>query len=225
MAFATNSPAVSEAQTTYLVGDKHSQDVSNTPTEQELLSEYGPYGISFDKDGKMYFNGEIIRYFWDGADLGDNTAAVRYEYLNDEGTVDVHTTRNTIDNGDGSIDPLGDLTGIIQYSQEEFDQRNLDDLNGSSNPVTYVNGDGSVSEGETLAQRFAKYKDFGIEYKEQEGSSVGNVYYDGQLVRTFVDKNKNGGIFTFQSVDGGKIVVHTVYDENGKLIKVEKERN
>ncbi len=67
--------------------------------------------------------------------------------------------------------------------------------------------------------------DFGIEYKEQEGSGIGNVYYNGQLVKTFADKNKDGRVFTFQSVDGGEIVVHTVYDENGKLIGMEKAKN
>lgn len=196
VAFASNSPAVPEAQTTNVIssGDGHSQVVSNTPTEQELLSEYGPYGISFDKDGKMHFNDELVRYFWDGADLGDNTSSVRYEYLNEEGTVDVHTTRKVIENGDGSINPFGDLTGIVKYSQEEFKQRNLEDLKGSSDAVTYATG--GVSGGETFAQKFAKYKDFGIEYKEQQGSGRGNVYYNGQLVRQFIDEKKDDGIFT-----------------------------
>ncbi|HWT73872.1 MAG TPA: M56 family metallopeptidase [Mobilitalea sp.] len=226
-AFAANSPAVPETQTTYIAssGDEHSQAVSNTPTEQELLSEYGSYGISFDKDGKIHFNGELVRYFWDGADLGDNTAVVRYEYLNEEGTVDVHTTWKSIDNGDGSIDPLGELTGIEKYNQTEFEQRNLADLKGTSDAVTYATGDGSVSEGETFAQKFAKYKDFGIEYKEQQGSGRGNVYYNGQLVKTFVDEKKDGGVFSYQSVDGGEISVHTIYDENGKLIGVEKGKS
>lgn len=224
-AFATSSPAVPKSQTTYVVssGEEPSPAVSNIPTEKELLSEYDPFGISFDKDGKMYLNGELVRYFWDGAELDDNTSTVHYEYLNEEGTADVHTTRKVINNGDGSVNPFGDLTGIVKYSQEEFKQRNLDDLKGSSNPVTYADSDGSVSGGETFAQRFSKYKDFEIEYKEQQGSGRGNVYYKGQLVKLFVDENSEGGVFTYQSEDGGKISVHTIYDINGKLIGIENK--
>lgn len=221
-AFAANSPTTSEAQTTYVVTaeNEQSQSVLKTPTEKELIAEYGSYGISFDKKNKIYFDNELVRYFFDGVDLGDNTASVRYEYLNEEGTVDVHTVRNPINNGDGSINPFGDLTGIVKYSQEEFKQRNLEDLKGSSDPVTYATG--GVSGGETFAQKFAEYKDFGIEYKEQQGSGRGNVYYNGQLVKKFVDENKDGGVFTYQSVESGEIFVHTVYDANGKLIGVEK---
>ncbi len=39
----------------------------------------------------MYFNDKFARYFGDGAELDDNTASVCYEYLNEEGTIDVHT--------------------------------------------------------------------------------------------------------------------------------------
>jgi bla regulator protein BlaR1 len=49
------------------------------PNYKEILSEYDQYGISFDKDGEMLFNDEPVRYFWDGVDLVDNTASVRYE--------------------------------------------------------------------------------------------------------------------------------------------------
>ncbi len=217
---------VPETQMTYVVSeeDNNSQTAQITPTQQELLSEYGKYGITFDKNGKMCFNGEFVRYFWDGAELGDNTSTVHYEYLNEEGTIDVHTIRKVVDNGDGSVNLFGELAGIVKYSQEEFKQRNLADLQGSSNPVTYATG--GVLRGETFAQRFSKYKDYGIEYKEQQqGSGRGNVYYNGQLVKQFIDENKDGGIFTYQSVDGGEIIVHTIYNENGKLIGVEKGNN
>ncbi len=200
--------------------NEYSQAVPDQ-TEQELLIKYSPYGISFDQNGKMYFKNELVRYFYDGANLGDNTAAVRYEYLNEEGTVDVHTTRKAADNGDGSIDPFGELTGIEEYSQAEFEQRNLADLKGSSEAVTHASN--GTSAGETFAQKFSKYEGYGIEYKEQNNSSMGNVYYNGQLAKSFVDESRDSGVFTFQSVDGGKIVVHTVYDENGELIGVEKQ--
>ena len=94
-------------------------------------------------------------------------------------------------------------------------------MKGTSEAVTYVSED--ISEGETFKQKFSKYQRYGIEYKEQKNSGVGNVYYNGQLVKTFIDENKDGGVFSFQSVDGGEIVVHTVYNKDGKLIGVEKQ--
>ncbi|MBP2147185.1 beta-lactamase regulating signal transducer with metallopeptidase domain [Methanofollis sp. W23] len=211
---------------TYVVEGENDnfQTTLNVPTEQDLLSEYGAYGISFDEKGKMCFNGEPVRYFWDGAELDDNASSVYYEYLNADGTVDVHTTRNVIDNGDGSENPFGELIGIERYSQEEYKQRDLSDLKKSSGPDTYVaDVSGGSGQDESVAQRFSKYKGYGIEYREREGGSVGNVYYNGQMVRLFIDENKWGGIFTYRSVDGGEIIVHTIYDENGKLVGVEKE--
>ncbi|WP_073026604.1 hypothetical protein [Lutispora thermophila] len=170
----------------------------------------------------MYFNDELVRYFWDGVESGNNASIVNYEYLNEDGVIDVHTIRKVEDNGDGSINPFGDLIGIVKYTQEEFAQRNLDDLKGYYNPVTYVMGD-VTSEGKTFAEMFAEYKAFGIEYKELQENGRGNVYYNGQLVKKFIDENKAGGIFTYESVDGGQITVHTIYDQKGKLIGVEKQ--
>lgn len=192
----------------------------NAPSEQDLLAEYSPYGISFDKKGKMYFNKKLVRYFEDSIEIVNNTTSVLYEYLNEEGIIDVHTTRSTKDNGDGSIDPFGKLTGIKKCNKTEFEQRNLVDIKAKSEAVTYaVEG---ISGGETFEQKFSKYKDYGIDYKEGKESSIGNVYYKGQLVKQFIDKNPKGGTFTFQSVDGGKIIVHTVYDKKAKLIGIEK---
>ncbi|CCP25763.1 protein of unknown function [Tepidanaerobacter acetatoxydans Re1] len=81
----------------------------------------------------------------------------------------------------------------------------------------------SAPGGETFAQKFSKYKSYGIEYKEQKNSSIDNVYYNGELVKLFVDENKCGGAFSFESADGGDIVVHTTYDKNNKLNGVEKQ--
>lgn len=196
------------------------QVVAN-PTQQELLEEYGPYGISIDEDGNVYFNNELVRYFYDGVDLGDTTSIVRYEYIHKDGTVDVHTTWKATDNGNGSIDPLGELTGVKKYSKEEFEQRNIDDLMGPSKAVTNISE--STSAGETFAQMFSKYESYGITYKEQENSGIGNIYYNDKLVSQFVDENNDGKVFSFQSVDSGGIIVHTVYNENNKLIGVEQQ--
>lgn len=60
-----------------------------------------------------------------------------------------------------------------------------------------------------------KYAKFGISY--ESGPGLGNIYYNGQLVKTFIDENKQGDVFTLSSEDGGEIVVYTVYDKSGNL--------
>lgn len=85
---------------------------SNELTQKKMLDLYGDYGISFDKSGNMLFQGDLVRWFWDGVDVGDSASSVLCQYYNENGTVDVHTVRSVIDNGDGSVDPFGKLIKI-----------------------------------------------------------------------------------------------------------------
>ena len=193
-----------------------SSDVGQTYVEQHALppkqisyQEYEPFGLKYDESkNELYFNGELVRYFYDGVDLADGAQSVYCEFLDENGTVDIHTTRETVKNADGSINPFGPLTGIERYSQEEFDNR---DLSSFYDPTA-----------ESFADRFAKYKEFGIEYVEAENASgVGNIYYNGKLVKYFLDLSPSGDVFTFQSTDGGSINVQTIY-ENDKIVGVEE---
>ena len=163
-AFAT-SAAANDGQsgvTTY-AGDfdgNASRAAAKEPTQQELAAQYGAYGIAFNPDGKMLFNGELVRYFFDGVALGEGAQSVYYEYLNKSGTVDVFAKRHVIDNGDGSIDPFGALVGLEKASQEEFDQRDFTVF--MNNAITEVVGNPHVT-GETFTERFLKYKAYGVE--------------------------------------------------------------
>lgn len=92
------------------------------PSEEELEELYGPYGISFE-NSHMYFQGERVRYFLDGVELPEGGGVIsHYEYFSDAGTVDVQTLRETTDNGDGSVNLFGPLTGIRRCTDEEFDR-------------------------------------------------------------------------------------------------------
>ena len=188
-------------------------------------SVYAPYGLHFNEaKNELMFEKELVRYFYDGVDLGDGMAAVRCDYLNENGAVDVHTVREPAANGDGSIDPFGKLLGIERYSQEEFDQRDFLDFYGPSEPVAYAVGSDDPTA-KSFSDRFAPYKAFGIEYVEaQSVSGRGNVYYNGQLVDTFIDITPADGVFSFQSADGGGIKVQTVYDPDGALTGVQALR-
>lgn len=303
------------------------------------FSHYVPFGLKWDyNEQALFFNGERVRYFCDGAEV-EGGMAIRVEYLDSElkGDIDVHTVRERAYNSDGSYDPMGELTGLEKYSQEEFDARTFNNQSGKftyflqseamleavetvesvsivsevvteellkeyapfglsysydadgelrmswqGKPVhsvydgekavwiannlhgselgdgaidleavyeqgklvglqetqelhgmefTYVFESGTaetveigVEQGMTFAQRFEKYAPFGITYEGIEGSGVGCVYYNGQLVRSFIDLTPEGGAFTFTSAkqdDVAGIAVKTVYDDNGNLTGIE----
>lgn len=190
-------------------------------TQEDILELYGDYGISLDKNGDMIFQGELVRLFWDGVDVGDGAASVLYQYYNKKGTVDVHTVRSVIDNGDGSVDPFGKLIKIEKDSQEVFDRRDVDDYLSTGTVPTAISGFSGSDDGITFAELMKKYAEFGIRY--ESGDGTGNIYYNNQLVKTFVDENKQGDVFTLSSENGGEIVVHTVYDKKGNLTGVEIE--
>ena len=107
---------------------------SGTDTETEVhegdasasdFTIYEPYGLIWDEGERaLFWNGQRVRYFLDGADLdGAGAMAVRFEYLDAEfeGEIDVHTVRRRVQNDDGSFDPQGPLTGLEKYSQAEYD--------------------------------------------------------------------------------------------------------
>lgn len=190
-------------------------------TQEDILELYGDYGISLNKNGDMIFQGELVRLFWDGVDVGDGAASVLYQYYNKKGTVDVHTVRSAIDNGDGSVDPFGKLVKIEKDSQEVFDRRDVDDYLSTGTGTTTASGFSNPNDGTSFAEVMKKYAEFGIRY--ESGDGLGNIYYNNQLVKTFIDKNKQGDVFTLSSEDGGEIVVHTVYDKKGNLTGVEIE--
>lgn len=192
---------------------------------EELLKAYSAFGLTYDEaENVMYFNGRPVRYFLDGVDIGDGTASV-YEFLNEDGVVDVHTLREAVMNADGSADPLGRLTGIEADSQEAFDSRDISALKNTGEQVVYAfaaGGDSGEDSGETFGERFARYRDFGITYAEAEGvSGAGNVYWNGRPVCRFSDVDPDGGAFSFTSDWQGGLCVRTVYDGDGTLQGVE----
>ncbi len=197
-------------------------------SKEELFSKYSAYGISFNKAGEMLYKGETVRLFCDGVEI-DNGFASRYTYLNEKGTVDVFTKYERTDNGDGSFDPFGKFLGLKKSSPEEFDQRDIS-LYSSSSETAYTEEAAADSsavasdvKGETISEKFLKYKRYGIEYREKKpGSGAGNVYYNGETVKKFADISPNGSAFTYTSKDGGKINVYALYDNNGVLCGVKK---
>jgi len=216
--FLTN-PVTSNAETAVTSEDYiTSNAIYNYGTE--LIDEYKSFGLNYNESKKeMYFHGKLVRYFFDGVDIDNGTAGV-FDFFNEDGVVDVYTVREATQNEDGSINPIGKLVSIEEYSKEEFDSRDIKEQTGIQEAVAYGYTDGTG--GSTFEEIFAKYKDYGITYVEAVGSSgEGNVYYNGQLVNTFSDVTPDGGIFSFQSGEKGGINVRTAYTSDGKISGIE----
>ena len=185
---------------------------------------YETFGLEYDdQEDALYFGGKRVRYFFDGVDTGTGGQISRVEHIDPAGTVDVHTVRETVDNGDGSVDPFGPLTGLETASQAEFDARDIDALLHPSMEAIADCSQTSGIPGKSFAELFAAYRDFGVEFVESpEGSGRGNVYYLGELADSFADVTPGGGTFVFHSRDRGTCNLRTVYDGTGALTGVER---
>lgn len=185
---------------------------------------YAAFGLTYDPaEDALYFNGERVRYFFDGVDTGTGGQISRVEHIDRSGTVDVHTLRETLDNGDGSVNPFGPLTGLEADSQAEFGARDIEALLNPGLEAAAGCSESGGTPGRPFAEIFAAYRDWGVEFTESpESSGTGNVYYLGELVDCFADVNPAGGTFVFHSRDRGSCNVRTVYDGKGTLTGVER---
>lgn len=182
---------------------------------------YEAFGLSYDREADaLYFDGQRVRYFFDGVDTGSGSRISRVEHIDRLGTLDVHTLREAVDNGDGSVNPFGPLTGLEADGQAAFDARDIDALL-RLDPEAVADGSAAVP-GKPFSEIFAAYRDFGVVFVESpEGSGTGNVYYRGEPVSGFADLSQEG-TFVFHSRDGGTCNVRTVYDGEGNLAGVER---
>lgn len=188
---------------------------------ETLLKSYERYGITYNSSSeKLFYHGKPIRYFLDAAEIDSSSQAIYFDYLDKNGTIDLFTVRKATDNGDGSVDPGGQLVDILLSSEEEFAARSFDTKPVLLLETTEATGNADTESGKTFAEIFDAYKDYGVTYQEGASSSYGNVYYKGTLVKQFIDQSSTG-IFTFASKDDGDLTLHTAYDENGRLTGVE----
>ena len=185
------------------------------------FSEYAPFGLQWDEEKQaLFFNGERVRYFCDGAEV-DGGMAIRIEYADPElkGEIDVHTVRERIDNGDGSYDLMGPLTGLEKYSQEEFDARVLLDL--SSDEFTYA-FESFTHETATAAteELLEAYAPFGLSWVIDQETGELSMSRNGKPVHSIYDTEKE--IWIANNLYGSDlgpdaVDLETVY-EHGELV-------
>ena len=254
--FAT-SAAASEAQTAGASASETAQDSAFDPAsllpasradfeeEGDLLRQYETFGVSYDEDGRFYYQGQRVRYFRDSVDVLEDGRvigwAVRYEYLDQEGVIDVYTQRDAVYDDAGDMSLAGPIAGMRVSTREEFDALDVAALldpervaaeSADSTATTAASAKPAASaaesdvvlgggDGRAFSEIFSQYQAYGLVYEEAEGASgAGGLYYNGQPVASFTDVAPDGGVFTFQAQAADGLHVRTVYDSAGRLTGV-----
>lgn len=200
-------------------------------TNTERFRIYEQFGMTYDVNkNQLTFNGKLVRWFEDYY-LIDGTNQAGVYHFNEDGIIDVHAVRDFSKierNADGSFDPSGELVGLKQFSQEEFDSRNIDRIKNSTQEAIagYPISDNEINSWIT------EYGAFGVTYDK----SNDQWYFNGEKVRRFRDiltsngEDLSSGKFHgfIRTLNGnGTVDIYTVRDfdnlnseGNGTLIDV-----
>ena len=183
----------------------------------ELLKACEPYGLTGSEQDGLFYNGQRVRCFVDGYSLGEpGLYGIGYTYVDDGGTVDVHTLRGVIFNPDGSYNPYGELTALAASGEAGFDQDIIDCAQPSAGPqIAAAAGNTGNAGGRTFAEIFAQFAAYGLTYEPSAAGGRGNLFYNGQPVAYFADPKPDGGVFTFSSDNTEGLTVSVEYDEMG----------
>lgn len=199
-----------------------------------ILRECAVFGLSGTAEDGLFYNGQRVRYFVDGASVGEEGYGIRYSYADASGTVDVHTLRAVIYNPDGSYNPMGNLVGLAATGDASFDP----DLANCARTSAEVQEAAAGTEidippymedlleeagGRTLQEIFSQYAPLGLTCTSGKNSFV-NLFYQGQPVRCFADLKPDGSAFTYENpyaAEGGSL--RTVYNEDGIIIGLTDE--
>ena len=202
--------------------------------KEKMFAPYEQYGMTYDavKD-ELTYNWNLVRWFEDYYPIGNNETA-GIDFLNENGTVDVYAVRDLESfskAADGSVDPAGKLIGLKEFTQQEFDARDIEALKNS----TSVAMAGTPLEDSETAKLVAEYEAFGVTYDAEKDQ----WYFNGEEVRYFRDVlTSNGESLTSGKFRGemrtlgggvGTIDIYTVRDyghlnseHHGTLTGIEK---
>lgn len=176
------------------------ENIVETPeSKAEAFAVYGQCGLTYNKNtDQLFYNEKLVRYFEDYYPVGDG-ASVGKSYFNENGTIDVHGVRNLSQltlNPDGSTDPSGKLIGVEAYSQAEFEARDIEELKNPPPMQPTAVESGPELTPDELAKLYSIYEPFGVTYDKKQDC----FYYNGKLVRQFVDVLASNG----ESFSSGK---------------------
>ena len=182
-----------------------------------LLESYRAFGVAGNEKDGLYYNGQLIHSLVDGYSVWDNGYGIKYTYLNDKGTVDLHTLYEAVPLPGGGVDPSGKLTGFAQRGDKDFDTGLFDVLRLDSQTVsTEAEGNSLSQSGRTFAEIFADYAAWGLRY-DGTAENEWRLTWNGEAVSRFADLKPDGSAFSYENPycsDG--LPVLTEY-QNGQL--------
>lgn len=214
----TASPPMTEASEQTIVAVAEG---NGSPTEisyEELFKPYAQFGLTYDASkNELTYNGKAVRWFEDYYTV-ENGIQAGNDFFNENGVVDVYAVRDftsIVRAEDGSFDPSGKLTGVKEFSSEEFAAR---DIEAIKNPPSSAAIAGDPPTAKELEDRAKEYEAFGVTYDIKNDQ----WYFNGEKVRIFQDVlisngeslsggNFHGALRTLGSADG-TIDIYTVRD-------------
>lgn len=224
---------------------------------EALNVSYAPFDLVYDKEAcTYYYQGQPVRYLFDGHVLemnNDGTAAgyvTANEQYNANGAVDVYVVRETERGADGSVNHMGDVTGVQEFSKEEAPlvQGLIEGyLTSGTAQATSVEGDAVEAADNLEPQVDATASAIGgpsVEATAAPGDASsaqgltvaerlkpfekygltyrdGNLWYGSRPANAFVDMSESG-VFSYTSNDqyANGMYLRAVYDASGKLTGV-----
>ena len=211
---------------------------NSSPTEisyQKLFKPYAQFGLTYEASkNELTYNGKVVRWFEDYYTVKNGMQAGN-DFFNENGVVDVYAVRDLtsiVRAEDGSFDPSGKLTGVKEFSSEEFAARDIEAIKNPPPAVALTGDPPSAKELEDMAK---EYEAFGVTYDIKNDQ----WYFNGEKVRFFRDVlTSNGEGLTSGKFKGsmrvlgsadGTVDIYTVRDfahpdtsGNGTLTGIEK---
>lgn len=178
---------------------------------KEAFKLYEAFGMTYNEaKDELSYNGKLVRWFEDYYSMGDNAQGGR-DFFNENGVVDVYAVRDLssfVTAPDGSIDPSGKLTDLKEFTKEEFEKRNVDEIKNPPSRSVIAGDLPSASDMEKLA---SEYKDFGVTYD----AKTSQWFFNGEKVRFFRDIMTTNG----ESLTSGKFkgTTRTLVSESGTI--------
>ena len=164
-----------------------SNDQSYTRKEK-LYAPYEEFGMHYDAEkDELTYNGKPVRWFEDFYSI-NGKEMTGLNFLNENGTVDVYAVRdleNISKSADGSANSGGTLIGLKEFSQQEFDARDIEAYKNAQSVTT----NGKLRGAEETAKLVEEYKAFGLTYDADNDQ----LFFNGEKVRYFQDVLTSNG--------------------------------
>lgn len=175
----------------------------------QVFQPYQSYGLAYnEKENRLYYNGELVRYFEDIV-----SANYYLKWPRQNGTVDVYAERNA----------SGELTGVNPFSQQEFSARTSSLQTAIceleiSNTIDGYTGDLENMVKERIAEAYEVYRQYGLTYDRESD----RLYYNEELVGYFEDRRIS---HFFGPFEDSTIEIYAIRDRDGVLTGLDVDFN